>query len=238
MDGELPRLSTPTGKIRCGKFARGSVHPKLDGYMNMVVCSVNGNWGQLSPMKLGPFIVTEELSPLVPGGVCPGFIVSDIHIGKQVAMCQNFENYWQYSKVYSVDNVNGILGESFFNRRAEGFQSTKAKRRVFPAKSGITTLCSYYDGKLYQYLESRVFYCSGYSMLAEAHAKYKEIKRIMESGQNILILDLDAPSWESHNQELTPEFFEKEYNDTTHPFGHGMVLCSMLLGIKPWQKVM
>jgi hypothetical protein len=231
------------GDIRIGRMERGKVHPRLNGYTNIIVCSVNSNWGQLSPMKLGPFTVTEELNPMFLGGVCPGFTVvtNSVMDGvkavtKQTAVCQNFENYWQYSKVYSVDSDGGNLGFTFYNRRAEGFAATKAKRRVFPKKSGVTTICAYYDGKLYNYIESRFFYCSYYAILAGAHPKFAELRALVESGVNVIILDIDGPSDVSHNIPLTLEYVKSEYTNPDHPFGHGLVVCCMLMGWTPWIK--
>lgn len=217
--------------VRLGKLQKYKTHPRLDGYSNLIVCSVNNNWGQLSPMKLGPFTVIEDIRNNI---IHPGF--KDMGNGKQIAVCNNLENYWQYSKVYSVDVVNGVIQQSYFNRRAEGMASIRAKRRVFPKNSNITTVCAYYDGMTFDYLQSRIFYCTYYEYLASNHPKYIEMKRLYDSGAKIILLDYDAPGEDSHNRELTEEYIIREYNDTTHPFSHGMVLCCMLMGIRPWVR--
>ena len=159
-------MSHCPGQVRCGKIVRGQPHPRLSGYTNIIVVAFNKKWGQLSPMKLGPPSIVEELCPLFPDGICPGFMP---HGKKQITVCRNVENTWQYSKIYDVDVDKGVVQASFFNRRAEGFASPIAKRRVFPKASGIQTVATYHGGRILGYVDSRVYYCHYYAYLAERH---------------------------------------------------------------------
>lgn len=218
-----------TGQVRCGKLVRAAKHPRLEGFANIIVVSQNAKWGQLSPMKLGPLTFFE---PLVDGVVMPGFDKYDDEL--QVATCNIMENYWQYSKIYSVDVVDGQVQDSFYQRRAVGFKSNVAKRRVFAKKSGVTTVAAYHDGKVLGYVDSRLYYCHYYSQLVKEHPMFVALKSLVTNGTNVLILDYDGPDVDSHNTELTLTYVYNEYINPHRPFGHGMVLCSMLLGIEPW----
>lgn len=223
-----------TGQIRCGRITRGSPHPRLDGYVNInVTSSCTGKWRALSPMVLGPLKIVEHIRPcaLYPTGIMPGFTQEG---DKQVITAVIMENVWQYSKIFSVDiDGNNNIQPSFFERRAHGMVSDKPKRRVFPKKCNIQTVAAYHDGKILGYVDSRAYYCYYYYNLTINHPIYRELQQLMMRGHNVLVLDFDAPE-QGHTINLTRDYIISNYHCVTQPFGHGLLLCAMLLGVYPW----
>lgn len=224
------------GDVKCNriihfraKACEGSKkHPVIEGYDNVNVTSGNqGRWGALSPMKLGPFYLVEQLKPLIPypDGIHPGF---EKYSDKQRAFVYNLENCWQFSKIYDIDVVNGIVQPSFFQRRAKGFGDSSPHRRALP-KAKATTVAAYWDGKLYDYQSSRYYYCSLYEKLARMTAAYADLELLYRNGTNLQILGYDG-----RDVEVTESGMKTAYLDVNCPFGHELVLCCMLKGYHPW----
>lgn len=225
----------PTGNIRLGKIRRGQPHPHIPGYTNIIICSFNSKWGALSPMRLGPFYVMEETASngYFPGNILPGF---HPYGSKQRALVNILENFWQGSKIYEGEGLVGPEGlvvlPNYFVRRAQSMTEILPHRRI-PGTKGKTVLGAYYDGQVYDYISSRRFYFYYYTYLIQiitsSATVLLELKEILSRGQNVLLLEYDAPV---ESEELTLEYIRKEYRDTSHPFGHGMVLACHLLGIR------
>jgi|LakMenEpi03Aug12_release.lakeMendotaPanAssembly.Ray.scaffolds.fasta_scaffold665352_1 hypothetical protein len=218
------------GEIRCAQIIRCKKHPQVNNFTNILPISNFKKWNSLSPMKLGPFTVTE---PLPKNGIpLKGFTKKSET--EQEIKCNLFENYWQYSKVYSIDmDDNDNITDSFFKRRLLGFQSNIPKRRIFPKKSGITTIKAYHNGEYVNYLESRKYYCSMYEKLIINKLEFLELKNRLENGENIMILGYDGlPKGE--NTVITENILRNAYDDETKPFGHEIVLTCLLFGVKFW----
>jgi hypothetical protein len=200
-------------RIRCVRIQRGHTHPvPPSGFTKIYPISANSKWGSLSPMKLGPFHIWDR--------------------GVQVKV-ENMERWWQASKIYSVDVKNGKLQPSFWQRRKEWFGIRGGARRVFPKSSGVTTIMAYHDGKFYNYLESRVYYCHVYSYLVEKSPAYLELEVMLLDGHKLAIYGYDGlPGGEKI--ELTPEVLDRAYRDSRNPFGHEQVLACMLIDYRPW----
>jgi hypothetical protein len=102
------------------------------------------------------------------------------------------------------------------------------------------------DNKL-DYVESRKkIYVKEYCRLVKKHPKFKELKKRLEKGENLLITEVDGP----HQESL--DYYKEKYgvddnfiqddtiivsenninimlNDPKHPFGHGYCLAMALL---------
>lgn len=224
-------MSSNADQIRCVKFVRGKTHPvvpvgfrraETEGrsseiehavrFEKIYPISANSKWRVLSPLRIGPFYIWDRGQHL------------KVH---------NFERWWQASKVYSVDVKDGKLSDSFWQRRRDWFALHDGKRRVFPKADNVKTLRAYHDGKFYNYLESRVYYCSTYAWLVETMPAYIELKMALTLGRKLAIYGYDGiPGGE--DLVLTPEIMDQCYRDPSTPFGHEQVLACMLLGHRPW----
>lgn len=240
------------GDVRCGKLPHfrgsgiqhpdGSVTkkwPALPGYTNINVCSNGTAHKNLSPMKVGPFILVEKkmITPWYSDGVHPGFkSLNDTH---QWIVVTNLENWWQGSKVYNVDVLNGIIQPSFYERRAKMMADPKPHRRALP-KNKATPVAAYLDGNVYNYVASRIYYISYYENLVKDKPEYQDLVRRISTGENIQILGFDGRDPSSGKDfgadPITYEILEREMYNPRVPFGHELVLCGMLLGARPWEK--
>lgn len=79
--------------------------------------------------------------------------------------------------------------------------------------------------------------------------KFHQLKKWLNQGQNLLIIEPDGPHFESNGYYLekygykdlidsdgtlllTQEIFDLMLNDPKHAFGHGYCLAGILLGLK------
>lgn len=232
------------GKIRCGRIVHfrskepNKTHPTIADFININVTSANKKWGNLSPMKLGPFIIEEGLhkypstDPYYPIGVEPGFSLSDDG-SNQRATVTNLENYYQGSKILDIDltSVDGktVVKKEFFIRRGKLMHDPQPHRRPVPKSVG-SPVASCFDGIFYNYYGSRYIYCYLYEQLVTLTPEYKELYDLLHSGTNLHVIGYDG----FDIGEVNEMNLKNAYLDKSRPFGHELVLCSLLSNIRPW----
>lgn len=249
---ELARTARTPGEpgkliVRRSKMF-GSV-PIEKGYYTILPNRKAGNEGistktlincipSLSPMTLGPVKHKQEGLP----------------------DAKNLENFHQFNKCFSCEvDENGQPLEIWFTRQISGYQDeephrhklgkTKAEHMKIAgmtkgdnANHCLFSLFKRPDGKLkkYSYIQSRVFYCTFYERLARTQESFlKLVDMLYEKGCNLLIAGFDARIVES---DCSDDDIQKWYEDDKMPFGHEMVLYTMLKLYKtpkeyPWRKV-
>ena len=210
--------------IRCGKIERGVKHPMIDGFVNINASSRGPTeWRVLSPFLLGPIRVnrTDTLSD--------NYYWTNYKY-KKLHNCKIFENYWQGSKIYDIDfNVDGEILPNFFDRREKLFMSDKPKRRAVPKSNGFV-VTAFYDGQIMDYIESRKkIYCPMYADLIRHTIAFKKLQKMLESGQNLLILGPDG-----RDIPITRKSLVRAVNDPNYIFGHELVICCLLMGFEVW----
>lgn len=236
--------------VRCGKLphfrGEGILHPDgtrskkwpiIEGYHNVNVCSNGTTYKVLSPMLIGPFEVIEEKVVMedYPKGIHPGFEECGEY---QCATAMNLENYWQGSKIFNVDVVNGEIEKTFFERRAKMMADPKPHRRALPKKVAYP-VASYFNGQILTYVAARIYYITYYERLVRKKKEYQQLKeRVSLAGIQILGFDgRDPLSGKDYGENpITYEILEREMYNPKLPFGHELVLCGMLLGMRPWKK--
>ena len=219
------RKSKSRGSVRCNKlpfrFSKGpKTWPNVDGFMNVNVCSgSNQIYKELSPMKLGPIEVN----------------VVNSRNKIKIRTAKNLENLWQASKVWEDDVYmdTGMPKKEWFKRRSRYFKDKKAHRHIKKSKTNKNKNVSLYslwvdqktlEVKKLSYLEARKeVYCPIYKQLASQTKAYKKIDKLLANGTNIQILGYDGYDYETEGKTL-----EECYNDGSRPFGHELVLVSML----------
>lgn len=224
------------GDIKCNRIIHyrskeegSKEHPKIPGYVNINVTSGNSKWKSLSPMKLGPFHLIEQkvVTPWYHDGIHPGF--TSINEFQQMLPCTNLENIWQGSKIFNIDlNKDNVIQPSFFERRKKMAYDIKPHRRALPKKDGVP-ISSYWDGKYYSYLDSRVIYCNLYTNLVIKTSEYNELVNMRNNGINLQIIGYDG-----QDIPINYESMKNAYLDPNKPFGHELVLCCLLTNISPW----
>lgn len=203
-------------------------YPVVPGYQCYNVCKNRGPYHTLSPMILGP--VHDENGDLY---------------------ALNIEDGWQCSKVWPLhmagcESDEWIKNWSEWSRR--GRFSGLAKRHRTPKTTedqhiGHETnknvpAFTYYMGDKMDYVTARKrMYCIWYEKLAPETDAYKDLYARHLSGQNIILLDYDGLDRNNpkENIDLTKEKLLELVNDDSRPFGHGLVLASVLLGFPVWR---
>jgi hypothetical protein len=84
--------------------------------------------------------------------------------------------------------------------------------------------------KRFTYVQSRYFYCCAYEKLAIQTREFKQLQDMINQGVNLLICGYDA-------YEITQTLYT-HYCDPIHPFGHELVLYTLLTSniTYPWHQ--
>lgn len=185
-------------------------------------------YSQLSPMMLGP---VEHNQPGLPPS-------------------QNLENFHQFNKVFDSEVIEGTITSDWYDRRIKGYNDVIPHRyKLGPTKrehnmrAGNCLFSIYVDpdgNELhYNYIGSRVFYCTWYERLASQTEQYKDLLDMVSNYKiSITIAGYDARDADVITSDLAMEW----YLDDTKPFGHEMVLATMIAlrdtpELYPWRIV-
>jgi hypothetical protein len=225
------RKSNKNGSVIVSKLRMMKEPDHLDGFMKVFPNYKHKNridgWGipELSPKALGP---VQHIMPCLPPAC-------------------SVENYHQFAKVlaYDLDVDGNILPESLVVR-AKGYTSAEPYRHKYEypevvalahSKGMVAKMPTLYSifynahgvAKKYDYIECRFFYCFYYEKLARSTPEYKRLKKLVKHGYNIQIIGYDG-------YNITKPIMD-HYLDPSQPFGHELVLYTMLTTPKseyPW----
>lgn len=177
----------------------------------------------LSPMRLGP---VHHNQPNLP-------------------ICKNIENFHQGSKCFKEEAIleNGQYVPSllFYKNQKKFFLDDVPHRHKYKGinkeNPNIPLFFVWIDssGKEHHlsYVESRQFYCYFYEQLARQTEDFKKLKTMRNNGINLQIIGYDGRS-------IHIEGIETEYLNPLKPFGHELVLYTLLMIddplMYPWQK--
>lgn len=147
----------------------------------------------------------------------------------------NLENFHQGNKLYpSQTDREGKPGMGFWTTQREMYLDAEPHRH-HPAAKGDLPSCSIWVTKnekvvKISYVESRQFYCHFYERAVKNHPDYARLVDMINEGYNLVICGYDAYPVE--------ESVEALYLDTSRPFGHELVLFTMLTHCEddyPWR---
>lgn len=156
----------------------------------------------LSPMTLGP---VNHGQPGLP----PAKLIENYHHANKV-----FEN--------EVD-MDGNPLPIFFETQKQWYNDDVPHRHKYRNKKTLYSLHYSESGELrrYQYVESRYFYCHWYEILAKKQSAFVQLRTMLADGKSLLILGYDG--------RKIDKSLKKMYEDDSKPFGHELVLCSLLI---------
>ncbi len=208
------------GKVICSRLLMFKGFESKSGYLNVFPNNKHQNrkdgFGccSLSPMRLGPVIHNQ---PELPDS-------------------KNIENFHQGNKCFP-DEVDEDKNPkpSFYKTQKEMYldpiphrhKKTATKNKNIPLfsvwkkKNGKEKRCTY--------IESRKYYCRYYEQLAKKTDDYINLVKKIDDGYNLNIIGYDAyPIIKS---------LKKHYLDDSKPFGHELVLYTLLTTTNyPWKK--
>lgn len=212
------------GQIIVSKMRMMKKPEHHDGFLKVFPNFRHGNradgfgCASLSPKSLGPI---KHGMPNLPAAL-------------------NLENYHQAAKVYrhEMDPADpSRISDSSIELRKKMYADPVPHRHKFdPAfikkqqqlrvagNVNIPFFSVYYDKQggehRYTYLECRYFYCHWYEILAPKQAEFKRLCELRDQGYNLHIIGYDG-------YPVTDDLYQ-HYLDTSRPFGHELVLYSLL----------
>ncbi len=155
----------------------------------------------------------RELSPFVLPVINNGLIIS-----------KNFENLWQFSKVYKRHiGADGEPTSDWHSWRRNGWRDNKAHR--YPMGKGTIPEYSYWFGEHLDYIQARKrIYAKYYSLNVVGTPAYKELQEtFLLSPHPITLLDYDAYDHRALGMTL-----KDVINNPKRKMGHAFVLIMML----------
>ena len=175
-------------------------HGRLYDCPNFSTVSGSGLYKDLSPFVLGPIDT-------------PG------------ARAENFENLWQYSKVYNPFLGNdGEPTAGWFSWRARGFADKHAHR--YPMGKGSIPVYSWWKGEHLGYIEARKrIYATIYAKLVVATSSYEHLAKVYKVVGEITLRDYDAYDHIKMGLSLI-----NVINNPGRKMGHAFVLAMLLEG--------
>jgi len=160
----------------------------------------------------------RELSP---------FILGPIQVSTHNVQSENFENLWQFSKVYPEHtDAEGNPLPCWYQWRDKGFADKKAHR--YPMGKGRVPLYSYWGGQKLDYIMARKqIYAAIYGKCVLSTHAFKGLcdlyNEILEQGSNLILLDFDAYDHRKMGMNLLDVI-----NEPRRKMGHAFVLMMLL----------
>lgn len=156
-----------------------------------------------------------------------------------IPIAKNLENYHQGAKIFPCDlDKNGKLTKEAIEYRNKMYDDNEPHRHKYSIEklkefNLPTPLYSlYYDSQgneyKYSYIECRYFYCYWYDLMTQNNSDLKNLKEKLVNGYNLQICGYDGYRVDKN--------LYKCYLDPNKPFGHELVLYSILKGERPWEK--
>jgi hypothetical protein len=238
------------GKLRIGRtirVGRGYRTPKLPGYTTVAVVSWNRTWKVLSPYNL-----KDEKGRLMEN------VWQFAKLYKKVRKTTQRKSQWDKKIIWKVEKPEIHLDDDdkitpeYWAWRKRGMEAKDPIRYPVGYKYRHECLFAIAEGdekhERLDYIQARKkIYVPEYARLVKQHVMFKGLKKRLEKGENILIIDVDGPHQESvpyyqekynvdanfvenDSVECTEENMRILLNDPKHPYGHGYVCATALLG--------
>jgi hypothetical protein len=203
----------------------GANHPsKLgdfyrEGYLCVMPNAQHGNVKYATYGAIGyPSLSPKELGPVVHGM-------------EGIPDAKTIEDYHQLSKCFTKDvGADGNPTSEWSEQRKQGYTAGGGKRHSPSRGEGegnAPRFSVYYNidtgkEKRFSYIECRLFYCVWMERLAPKTSAFKELKSLIDAGTNVLICGFDG-----YAEGVTETLYE-HYIDSARPFGHELVLYTLL----------
>lgn len=222
------------GHVTVSKLCFMKLVPHVAGHLSVFPNFRHGNRADgkgvpaLSPMSLGP-VVHHMPGPL-------GCVTCEF------PPALNLENFHQFAKVFPSEVSDDEVLPSCIAERARAYSDPVPHRHKAAAeapkgsKNKNVPLYSVFwdaDGNehRFSYVQARWFYCYWYARLARARPEFAELQAMIEDGVSINIIGYDG-------YDVANKTMRACYEDTSRPFGHEVVLYSLLTGgdngVQPW----
>lgn len=213
------KISGITGQIILYKMKMMASVPLIDGYLNVFPNFKHHNradglgFPSLSPKAIGPI---NHGQPGLP-------------------IAKNLENFHQGNKVFPSEvDQNGLPLPIFYTTRLDMYLDDVPHRHKTAADGkNVPKYSVWVDNNGVEhhidYITSRQFYCTYYERATLKNPDFLKLKEMIKDGYNLQICGYDA--------FVPTKTLEWHYLDPSQPFGHELVLYTMLVTDDyPWAK--
>jgi hypothetical protein len=226
--------------------------PRYDDFTKIVVLMNDYNeWS-----TLGPYDLVNENGVIMKNFWQFSKVYNTVPGSKQTAY-KSKQDYRKRNKSVVWDHPaerhvkDGVLTKEHHDWRKKGFENDYAVR--YPVGFKHRSECKYalasnedgtidLDNKLDYVASRKKIYVNEYCRLVWLHTKFTELKNKLDSGENLLIIEVDGPHQESIDYYMKEYGVDKTFieddtmivneenirimlNDTKHAFGHGYCLA-------------
>lgn len=141
------------------------------------------------------------------------------------AEAKNFENFWQFHKVYKCHlDREGEPTLEWYDWHNKGFMDTRAHR--YPRGKGAVPEYSFWNGEHLGYVDARKkIYAPIYARFVIQTDAFRRLKEIYESGKIVVLRDYDAYDHIKLGMSL-----KGVINNPNRKCGHAFVLAMVLTG--------
>jgi hypothetical protein len=202
------------GSVQVAKMHMRRAVTYVEGFMNVYPNFRQQNrqdgFGckSLSPMSMGPI---EHGQPGLPPA-------------------KNLENFHQGNKCFAreYDHEKDLILPEFFETQARFYNDSVPHRHKIRGEKPVFSIFRLKGGtnERVSYIESRQFYCHFYEQFARQSKDYQTLDEFLNNGYNLRIVGFDG-------FDASPEKCDEYYLDGSRPFGHELVLFTMLTTMNP-----
>jgi hypothetical protein len=239
------------GQVRVGRIyysGNQRVYPNYPDFTQIVVLTKSSEYGML-----GPYELRDEKGHIMENLYQFSKLYPKTPEVKIPYTQRNRKIVWEYPETQFVDN-NGIILPAYREWRIKGMNNPFPVR--YPVsmdyrKNCLGAIAKLNNGatQLFTYAESRRhIYFPLYKNLVTKVEEFTILRKRLQSGENLLILETDGPHQESlgyymETYNVSQDFIDRNtmlatknnieimLNDTKHSFGHGYCLATCLLDI-------
>jgi hypothetical protein len=220
--------------IRVGRITGSGDHLTYPDFKSIVVLMKNPKYGDIGPYHLcnSDGQIMENI-----------WQFSKVYktVPRAVQLYSRYDNTvtWDHPSEVHVDEHGNIL-PAYFDWRNKGFNNQYYVRYPVGQQNMNKCLYALWNGEKLDYISSR--------KKIYVPEKFNELKQLLASGVNLLILEPDGPREESlqyykDTYGVSDNFIDKKtmlatkenlrlmLNDTKHSYGHGYCLASALLDL-------
>jgi hypothetical protein len=231
------RTQGKKGSIIVTKMKRMKANEDISGYMKIFPNIHHGNRSDglgcptLSPMSLGP---VNHIMPNLP----PAQTIELFHQSAKIFQCDVDANEDPTPEALQkrIDDYNNPIArrhkydaKEILKMASENKGSIVIKKEKKPKNVNIPLYSLFYTDKgeerRFTYFGARYFYCKAYERLAPLSPEFAKLKDLINNGYNLQIIGYDGyPISDS---------LLNHYYDTSRPFGHELVLYTLLTVADP-----
>lgn len=169
-------------------------------------------------------INTTSRSPTWSRGLSPFYLGPvPLYPGAPVLFSKNFENAWQFAKVYMTQvNEDQEPTDAYWEWASAGWNNPRAER--YPMGKGSVPLYSYWEGKHLGYVEARkAIYFPLYAKLVAETAAFAQLLDLYREKGAVTLWDFDG-----YNHTALGMSLKDVLNCPDRKMGHAFVLAYLL----------